>query len=94
MKVLNWIRALGCAFIDPIEHHVCPIRVSGFAILAPWLIAAIRTAVALHPHLRAIGESGGAVSAAVGAGLGIKRWAQGKGGTLTGPPGTDIEEHP
>lgn len=93
MTLPEWIRAIGRMVIDPIEHNVCVVRIGGLAALVPWLAGAWHTATAAHPHLRALGESGGGLIAALGGALSAKRWAQG-GRERTGPPGTDIEDHP
>ena len=97
MQLPHWMRALGRALIDPIEQNVCIVRVAGLAALIPWAAGAWHAATALHPHLRAIGESGGGIVAALGGALSAKRWSQGNvsmGATMKGPPGTDIEDHP
>ena len=97
MQLPHWLRALGRALIDPIEQNVCIVRVAGVAALVPWAAGAWHTATTMHPHLRAIGESGGGIVSALGLALSAKRWSQGNNSTgvvRKGPPGTDIEDHP
>ncbi|MHB1567360.1 MAG: hypothetical protein ACYCXG_11735 [Acidiferrobacter sp.] len=64
------------ALIDPIENTVCIIRASGLAAALIWASAAVRAAMGLHPHLRAIAESGGTIVTTLGAALSAKRWSQ------------------
>lgn len=91
--VPHWLRALGRSLIDPVEQNICIVRVGGLVGLVPWGVGAWHAAAALHPHLRAIGESGGGLIGALGAALSAKRWAQGSA-SRKGPPGTDVEDHP
>ena len=96
MTVAHWLHAAERSFvsmvIDPIEQSPCVIRLGGLATLLAWGTGAARVALSAHPHLRAIGESGGGIIAALGGALGAKRWAQGR--SANGPPGTDVEDHP
>lgn len=99
MTVMHWFRAAERSFastiMDPIEQSPCVIRLGGLATLLTWGTGAARVALSAHPHLRAIGESGGGIIAALGGALGAKRWAQGnRYSNGKGPPGTDVEDHP